>query len=357
MTLDADIRVGRDGFELDAILHVDPNRTTAILGPNGAGKTTLVRALAGLEPMDSGAVTLDGEVLDDTATGKHVTPPKRSVGLVPQDLLLFPNLTALDNAAFPLRARGVRRAEARSSASELLERLDVSHRAAAWPKDLSGGEQQRVALARALIHRPRMLLLDEPLSALDAEARPAIRSLLRSELERFDGVRIVVTHDPIEAMTLADEIVIVERGRVTQTGTPEEIRNSPRTPYAAALVGLNLFKGRLEPIEPGAAVLKTDRGDVVVAWSGTTAVDDVMGLLRPAEVSLYRSKPEGSARNVLQGSIEAIQIETDRARVRIRSRPPLLAEITPGSIERLGLAEGVEVWASFKAVEIELVLP
>jgi molybdate transport system ATP-binding protein len=212
-----------------------------------------------------------------------------------------------------------------------------------------------VALARALAHEPRLLLLDEPLSALDARARPEIRAVLRSALADFDGVRILVTHDAVEAMTLGDQLVILEEGRVTQSGTPDEIRNAPRTAYAAALVGLNLFRGRLEPLEPGVGRLRTSGGEVIVSWAGAEPVEDALGLLRPADVSLYRARPESSARNVLRGRITALTRDLDRVRVSIDGHPRLVAEVTPGSVERLGLGEGVEVWASFKAMEVTVV--
>ncbi len=358
MTLEADVRVRRDGFLLDASLRVPEGRTVALLGPNGAGKSTLVRALAGLEPIDAGRVELDGRPLEDPAAGTFVSAQDRPVGVVFQDLLLFPHLSAVENVAFPLRARGLGRAEARARARAWLERLGVGARAGARPGQLSGGEAQRVALARALVHEPRLLLLDEPLSSLDVQARATVRSLVRATLAGFEGVRVLVTHDPVEAMTLADELVLLEEGRVTQSGTPDQIRAAPRTPYAAELVGLNLFAGRLVRLEEGAGVIRTADGEVVVAWPHEAAeAEGVLGILRPADVSLYRARPEGSARNVLRGAITSVSIEADRARVRIASSPPVVAEVTPGSVTRLGLTEGVEVWASFKAVEVTVVLP
>ena len=281
------------------------------------------------------------------------------MGVVFQDLRLFPHLSALDNVAYPLRARGVSRREARSRAHALLEQLGVAERGEARPDALSGGQAQRVALARALVHGPRLLLLDEPLSTLDVRARPATRSVLRSTLAGFTGVRVLVTHDPVEAMTLAEHIVVMEEGRVTQSGSPAEIRKAPGTEYAAALVGLNLFRGRLEPLEQGAGVLRTASGDVVVPWPGELrgALDGVAGLLRPGDVSLYRARPEGSARNVVHGTITSITLEGERARIAVDGAPSLVADVTPGSVTRLGLAEGVAVWASFKAMEVSLVLP
>ena len=243
---------------------------------------------------------------------------------------------------------------------QLLDRLGLpSGRQGARPGALSGGEAQRVALARALIAEPRLLLLDEPTSALDVRARAQIRPLIRETLADFSGVRVLITHDPVEAMTMADHLIVLEDGRVSQTGAPADLRDAPRSPYVAELVGLNLYVGRLEALEPGAGRLVTDRGDLVVAWpagvSIATPIEGAIATLRPLDVVLHRSAPEGgSARNVVRGTIEAIAIEGERARVRLAGEPPVVAEITLGSVQRLDLHEGTQVWASFKAVELQL---
>ena len=353
MSLDVDVTVRRGEFSVRAAFRAEPGETVALLGPNGSGKSTIVSAVAGLAPSVEGWIELEGAVLD--GDGTHVAPEERPIGVVFQDLLLFPHLSAVENVAFPLRARGVPRSDASARAAELLARLGDGARAEARPRDLSGGEAQRVALARALIAEPTLLLLDEPLSALDVGARARVRDLIREELARFEGVRIVVTHDPVEAATLADRLVLLEDGRVTQIGSPEEVRTSPRSRYAADLVGLNAFSGRLEPLEDGAARLVTDDGEVVVPWADGTDGTEVMALLRPIDVTLSPEPPTGSARNVFGGAVMSIVVESDRARVRLASAPPLVAEVTLGSIERLGLREGMRVWASFKAVEVQVV--
>jgi molybdate transport system ATP-binding protein len=294
---------------------------------------------------------LDGVVLD-AAGGPHVAPERRPIGVVFQDLLLFPHLSAVENVAFPLRGRGVGKTEARMRAKGLLERLGLADREEAHPIDLSGGEAQRVALARALIREPALLLLDEPLSALDVGTRVRVRELVRDELRRFPGVRIIVTHDPVEAAMLADRLVLLEDGRVTQIGSPEQIRDAPRSRYAADLVGVNAFQGHLERIEDGVGVLSTAEGDVVVGWPEGFEGGEVIGLLRPADVTLSMGPPAGSARNVFEGRVTSVAVEGGRARVRIASAPPLVAEVTLGSVEHLGLRDGVLVWASFKAVEV-----
>jgi molybdate transport system ATP-binding protein len=357
MTLAVDVAVARGAFDVRASFRAAAGQTVALLGPNGSGKSTLVAAIAGLVPPRDGTISLSGVALDDVANGVHVTPERRPIGVVFQDLLLFPHLSAAENAAFALRARGVGRAEAVRRAADLLERLGVASRAGARPGELSGGEAQRVALARALIGEPELLLLDEPLSALDVGTRARVRDLVGMELARFPGVRVLVTHDPVEAFTLADRLVVLEDGAVTQTGTPEEIRLAPRSRYAADLVGVNLFRGRLERLDESTGRLRTGAGGVVVPWPEDLDPGDVVALLRPADVTLSPEAPVGSARNVLVGTVLSVAVEGERARVRLATDPPLVAEITPASVARLGLREGVAVHASFKAVEVRVLAP
>ncbi|MCA1834148.1 MAG: ABC transporter ATP-binding protein [Actinomycetota bacterium] len=345
MSLDVAVSLSRDAFTLDVSFSAAKHETVALLGPNGAGKTTLVSILAGLLTADSGRV-----VLDDDGVG-------RSVGVVFQDRRLFPHMTATDNVAFPLRARRIDKHEARSKARAMLERLGLGDRTLAVPRDLSGGEAQRVVLARALVHEPRLLLLDEPLAALDVRARSEIRSLLRVTLAEFSGVALLVTHDPVDALTLADRVVVLENGRITQEGTPEEIRRTPRTPYAAEFAGLNLFTGALAPVDDGSGLLTTPDGEIVVAWPDAprSLVPDAAAIVHPADVSLFLDRPEGSARNVFRGPVAALSKEGDRVRVRLATHPALVAELTAASAARLALREGTHVWASFKALEAKVV--
>jgi molybdate transport system ATP-binding protein len=357
MSLLVDVRAQRDGFALEASFEAAESDVVALLGPNGAGKSTLVETVAGIERPDHGTVVLDGRTLDDGAS--HVDARDRPIGVLFQRLHLLPHLSVLENVAFPLRARGRKAAEARAAARAMLDRIGGAAFADARPERLSGGEAQRVALARALIGEPRLLLLDEPLSALDVSSRTTIRAVLRRELAAFDGVAILVTHDPVDAMTLASKIVLLEDGRVTQAGTPEEIRAAPHTPYAADLVGVNLFAGRLVAAGGGGALIETQHGAVAcVAPSGVPVPsDEILGLLRPADVSLHVSRPEGSPRNVFRGTVRFVSVEGERARVGIDSSPPLVAEVTTASLLQMGIDEGVELWASFKALEVRVELP
>ena len=349
MSLHAEVAVERGAFSLNVTIEADQGSTLAILGPNGSGKSTLLSALAGLTPR--ARVTLDGA---DILQGQ---PPP--IGVVFQDLRLFPTMCALDNAAFPLRARSVRRSEAAPRAVEALTRLGLPEgRHRARPRDLSGGEGQRVALARALSTEPTLLLLDEPTSALDITARGRVRSLLADILASHPGVCVLVTHDPIEAMTLGDRIVVLENGRVTQVGTPAEIREAPRSRYAADLAGVNLFAGTLMPLDAGAGKLTTPAGDLIVAWpAGLPAAQltDVVAVLRPADVTLHTAQPAGgSARNIFRGRVVSVSLDGERARVLVDAQPPVVAEVTLGSVDRLGLRPGLEVWATAKAVEVQI---
>ncbi|MEA2557405.1 MAG: molybdate transport system ATP-binding protein [Actinomycetota bacterium] len=349
MSLHAEVTVRRSGFGLDVTVDAESGTTLAILGPNGSGKTTLLSALAGLSP--DVRVTLDGR--------NNLLERAPSIGVVFQDLRLFPTMSALENAAFPLRARSVPKTESRRRAAATLSGMGFPEkRFKAKPDALSGGEAQRVALARALITEPRLLLLDEPTSSLDITARAQMRSLLAGVLADQAGVCVLVTHDPIEAMTLGDRIMVLEGGRVTQTGTPAEIRDTPRSPYAADLVGVNLFAGTLTPLDAGAGRLTTPLGELTVAWPSGRPHDDsvdVLAVLRPADVTLHAVEPAGgSARNTFHGPISGISLEGERARIRVAARPPIVAEVTLGSVERLGLRMGMEVWATAKAVEVRI---
>ncbi len=347
MPLEASLRARAGDFELAAELSVAAGELVAVVGPNGAGKSTLLRALAGLAPIAAGRVALDGEILDDTAARVHVPTERRGVGFVFQTYLLFPHLSALENVAFGLRARGVARGEAQRRAREWLERLGVGARANARPAALSGGEQQRVALARALAIAPRLLLLDEPLAALDARTALEVRRELTRELAAFSGVRLLVTHDPLEAMSLASRLVVLEGGRVMQSGTPESIARHPRSHYVAEFVGVNLYRGRAAGERVALA------SGAALAFAGGVE-GEVFAVLHPHAVALHAARPEGSPRNVWSGTVDGVEIAGHRARVRVSGSLPVVAEVTPAAVEELGLVPGRAVWASCKALEVSV---
>ncbi|MFF5087244.1 ABC transporter permease [Streptomyces niveus] len=328
------------------VLDAEPGTTIAVVGPNGAGKTTLLRALLGLTPRAHAELRLGA--LDVTALPPH----RRGVAWVPQDGALFPHLSALSNTAYGLRAQGVGRAEARRSAQLWLDRLGVGHLAHRRPAQVSGGQAQRVALARALATNPRLLLLDEPLAALDQTTRARVRHTLRSHLEGFGGVCLMVTHDPVEAVSLADRVLVLDEGRVVQDAPPADVTRRPRSPWVARMLGRNAWPGTATA--DGLAL--TDGGLLVVADPpppGTRA----LAIIAPEAVSVHRDRPSGSPRNVWPGTVREITSSGSRLRVLITSEqaPDLVAEITPQAAVELGLADGVPVWTSVKATEATVV--
>jgi len=343
--LDLDLRVRVDGFDLQCRLRIGAGEVVAVVGPNGAGKSTLLQAIAGLVDLD-GRVVAAGLVLDDSAAGVHVPAAARRVGVVFQDHLLFPHLTARENVAFGPRAQGLGRHDAHREADQWLDRVGLAAHADARPAQLSGGQAQRVALARALASEPAVLVLDEPLAALDVATRHATRRLLRQHLDAFTGPVVLVTHDPVEAATLAERIVVLEGGRVTHDGDVAEITGHPRTPWAARLAGVNLYAG-------------TARGTEVVLddGHGTLATADAMHgpvwvTVPPAAVALYRDPPHGTPRNVWSVAVRGHETLGDRVRVQLDGAPPVTAEVTPTGAAALDLAGPGELWASVKATEL-----
>jgi molybdate transport system ATP-binding protein len=347
MTLHARVRTQLGTLHLECDISVDANMTVAILGPNGAGKTTLLRAVAGLVAVDEGRIEVDEAVFEDTATGTWLTPEARRVGFVFQDHGLFPHLSVLDNVAFGLRARGMDRRTANAKAGAWLERVDLAKYASSRPSALSGGQSQRAALARVLVTDPQALLLDEPLAAVDASARLELRRALREHLSTFAGVRLIVTHDPLEAASLAERVVVLEDGRVTQEGTFTEVSTRPRSAWIARMAGLNLLRGAVS----SDAMLLDDGPTLTVA---TDVRGPALATIQPRAIALYRSAPEGSPRNVLRCTVDGVDPEGDRWRIRLTGAFPLVAEVTPGAAADLHLAEGGEVFAVIKATEIDV---
>ncbi len=339
MALSLDLAVPLRSFELAVALEVG-RETLALVGPSGAGKTTVLHAVAGLVHPARGRVELDGERLLDTDRRIDLPPDRRRVGLVFQEYALFPHLSVEANVAFGGRGR----------VPALLERFRIAHLAKARPAELSGGERQRVALARALARDPAVLLLDEPMSALDANTRAGVRAELQELLRDLALPAILVTHDFEDAAALADRVGVIADGRILQLGTPDELVASPSDPFVAGFTGGNLLHGFARPtadgltevvLDGGAVVFSTDRGE------GRVGV-----VVYPWEVSVAHQAAADSALNHVSAPIASLTKIGNRVRVRVG---PLVGEVTAASAERLGLARGQIVVASFKATGARLV--
>lgn len=350
--LDARAGIDRGEFRLDVEFTVAPGEVLGVLGPNGAGKTTLLRALAGLDALSEGRLTLAGHTLDDADTGTFVPAHERPVGVVFQNYRLFPHLNVRDNVAFAGRSQRLGKRAARRDAEEWLARLELGEYADRKPGQLSGGQAQRVALARALAAEPSLLLLDEPLAALDARTRLDVRAALRRHLGDFPGPALLVTHDPLEAMVLADRLLVIENGRIVQQGTPAEIARRPATAYVARLMGLNLYPGTAHPGAPG---IELDDGGTLIAadTSGDTA--RVLVALRPTAISVHTTRPDHSSpRNTWPGTVAGLELLTDRVRIQVQGSPSALVDVTPSAAAELDLTAGAPVWLSAKATEVDV---
>lgn len=354
MSLSAQVVVARDGFTLDVRLAVAAGEVVAVLGPNGAGKTTLLRVLAGLHPLSAGVVQLGGRVLCDTAAGVTVATPQRGVAMVFQDHRLFPHLSARDNIAFGPRSTGTARRAAEGTASGWLRRMDMSALAGRRPAELSGGQAQRVALARALVTGPDLLLLDEPLAALDPTGRDEVRAELRRELGRFAGSTLVVTHDLLDAVTLADRVLVIEDGQVVQNDAPARLMRRPLTRYVARAVGRNLVRGRAE-----GGVLAVDPADGGGRLPAATGLSGpAFAAIDPSAVSVLPvgapppPPPPGPAWQ-WNARISSVETRGDRVRVHVAGAPSLVADITLTEAADLDLIPGQPVLVSVGEAQVE----
>ncbi len=328
----------------------------AVLGSNGAGKSTALHVIAGLVRPDAGMVRLGERVLTDAASGVFVPTHARRVGLLLQDALLFPHLNVAANVAFAPRSGHRRRPrrEARATAAHWLDQVDAAELADRMPRQLSGGQAQRVALARALAADPDVLLLDEPLAGLDVSTATAMRKLLRQKLSRDGRSAVVITHDVLDVLTLADRVVILESGRVVETGSAASVLAAPRSRFGARFAGVNLVTGTAGPH----GVLNTEWG---IAWHGNPAGDVVVGqsavaLFSPAAVAVYRDKPHGSPRNTVEVLVAELDSSGSALRVRAEEQPDgapgLAADITAESAAELRVTPGERVYFSVKTQEV-----
>ena len=344
--LHAEVVVQRGEFALDVAVQVAPGETVAVLGRNGSGKSTLLAAVAGMLRPDHGRVVLGTRVLTDIATGVMLPPYQRRIGLLAQQPLLFPHLSVLDNVAFGPQATGASRREARQAALRHLTEVDAAQFADRRPGRLSGGQAQRIALARALASKPELLLLDEPLSAVDVEYAPALRSLLQTVLA--DRIALIVTHQVIDALMLADRVVVLDAGRVVEQGQTRDVLTRPRSAFAARLAGLNLVTGTST-----ASGLLAHDGTELFGWNGYPAVGTAaVAVFTPAAVAVYVDPPKGSPRNVIPDRVEGV--EPNGTLVRVRGASGLAADIVPAAAVELGLHTGASVWFVIKATEVNI---
>ena len=294
----------------------DGGQVVAVIGPNGAGKTSLLRAVAGLVPA-VGDLRVEGRSWVDLPVRE------RAVGMAFQGQLLFPHLTALENVAFGPRTAGAARDAARRTAQDWLDRFGVGELAGRRPRQLSGGQAQRVSIARALATDPRVLLLDEPFSGLDVGVAASLRVELARHLASYDGVTLLVTHDAIDALTLADVVWVLDDGRLVQVGPPREVAAAPLTRHVARLVGLNVLT----------------EGDRFLSFS-------------PSSVTVSPAEPAGSARHRWPGTVTSLAPHGDAVRVLVSGEHELLADVTPAAVAELELAPGRQVWLSVKETAV-----
>lgn len=347
MNLSLDFALRRGAHELRVELAIPAATTLALVGPNGAGKSTCVHAIAGLLRITTGRIALGPEVWDAGGGCAPLAPEARGVGLVPQGGLLFPHLSVLSNVAYGARARGLGRDAAWHAAEAELRRVGLAAFAARRPRELSGGEAQRVALARALASMPRVLLLDEPLSAVDASTRLALRADLARHLAGFPGPRLVVTHDAVDAFVLAERIAVLEEGRIVQQGTAAEIVAAPRSRYVADLVGQNFLQGEVQE-----SFFRLASGAELRVAS--TLCGPAVAAIHPRALALFPARPEGSPRNVWSAPIEELQRVPSGIRVRLGGAIPIVAELTESAVAELELASGRSVWVALKATEVQV---
>ncbi len=326
------------------------------MGESGAGKSTLLRLVAGLERPDRGRIAVGSRTYFDAATKVDLPPWRRRTGYVAQDHALFPHLTVFENVAFGLRAAGRSPFDILTRVTDALVRLDVGDLGERRPAEISGGQAQRVALARALVLEPDVLLLDEPLAALDLRTRAQVRGVLKTVLATLPSpcATLLVTHDPLEAMVFGDRIAALEDGQVTQVGSREELLTRPRSPYVAAFLGINMFRGRIVSREGGTVRIEAQGGELFAVDPGEGDAA-IFATVHPREIALFHHAPGGSARNTFIGSITELVPEPpngERVRVALGTRPALVAEVTDRAVAQLGLHEGLVVAAMFKATGV-----
>lgn len=352
------VHVRQDERDIDMHLDVRDGEVVAVLGPNGAGKTTLLDMVAGLLLPDAGHIALGADTVTDTKTGVHVPPHARGVASLTQRSLLFPHLSVEDNVAFAPRSRGVRKRDARQIAHRWLADVDALAFAERTPAQLSGGQAQRIAIARALAAEPRVLLLDEPMAALDVDTAPGLRRLLRTVLREQRRTALVVTHDLLDALAVADTVIVIESGRIVERGPTAEVLTSPRSAFAARTAGVNLLNGTVR-----------SAGSLTTAWglevygrgevsSGEVSGGEAVAVFAPSAVAVHLEPPRASPRNVFPVTIATMDAQGARIRVRAGDHPDgsagAAADVTPAAVAELGLEPGREVYFVVKSQEVAI---
>lgn len=370
--LTATLNTHLGAFHLTTTLAAESGKTTVLLGESGSGKSTILRLLAGLLDLEHGQIVVDGITYADSEKRLMVPPQERPFGYVFQDYVLFPHLSIFENVAFGLRAQRIARPIVRARVEQVLKQVQLTGLASRRPSQISGGQQQRVALARALVLQPKLLLLDEPLSALDIQTKRETRQELRHILAQAGITTVLVTHDYLDALLFGHHIVVLDHGQVIQHGSQQDLMERPHSSYVAELVGLNFLRGRVvryeadtlctialgtRPDEQGVE-LEATLEDHQSSANRPQIGDEASVVVDPRSITLYRSPPDGSARNLLRGDIvQVIPVGSGaqghmRVTLRIDAFPhPLTAEVTRVSVTHLGLQEGISIYATFKAVE------
>ncbi|HLR96834.1 MAG TPA: ABC transporter ATP-binding protein [Jiangellaceae bacterium] len=336
--------------DVEVALTVAPGETVALLGPNGAGKSTVLAVAGGILRPDQARVVLDDRpltVAEDGTTKEWVPPHDRQIAMLAQDPLLFPHLSVLDNVAFAPRSRGARRSQAHQTARYWLDQVGVGDLAGRKPAQVSGGQAQRVAVARALAAQPRLLLLDEPMAALDVAVTPALRQTLRQVLT--DRSVVLVTHNALDALLLADTVVVLDSGRIVEQGPAAEVLTRPRSHFAARIAGLNMLAGTWHYDAVCTTAGMTVHG--IVTGPAPTDGESAVAVFPPSAVSVFREPPGGSPRNALTGTVTDVEPHGDRVRVRAGE---LSADVTPQAIAELNFVPGATVTLSVKANEVSV---
>jgi molybdate transport system ATP-binding protein len=375
--LDVILETHFEAFQLKLAFNVPSGQTTVLLGESGAGKSTVLRLLAGLQKPHKGLIVLDDIKYYDSTANVFIPPQKRPFGYVFQDYVLFPHLTVFENVAFGLRAQHLPRHIIRQQVTEALERVHLTDFDQRLPAQISGGQQQRVAIARALALRPQMLLLDEPLAALDVQTRREVRQELRHILRDIGITTLMVTHQYLDGLFFGDQILVMDQGQLIQQGGQSELREHPRSSYVAELAGVNFFRGNVEECEDNATCTIRLSDDAVngrpteivamikeaedQAIFQSSKDKEAFVVIDPRSITLHQTIPEGSARNVFRGEIAHIlrlgnttSNHDGQVRVSIllkQNEAPLTAEITETSATRMQIKEGQTIFATFKASE------